>query len=104
MDYFYQTAYHWAAKRGYIEMLKILVNCGSYVNQTDYNNRTPLWHAAKNNHLQACEILLQKMANPFSEGKCGKKPLDITTDSNIRKLLNEYMEVNIFENFLIFRS
>lgn len=93
IDYFHQTAYHWAAKRGYNSMLSILVNCGPYVNQTDYNSRTPLWHAAKNNQFQACEILLQKVANPFIEAKCGKRPIDCTTDSNIRKILNEYMEV-----------
>lgn len=81
-------------------MLTILVKCGSFLNQTDYNSRTPLWHAAKNNHYQSCEILLQKMANPFIEGKCGKKPIDITTDANIRKLLNEYMEVKFFFNFI----
>jgi ankyrin repeat protein len=74
-------------------MMNILVNNGNSFNQTDYNHRTPLWHAAKNNHYQVCEILLHKIANPFIESKCGKKPLDITTDQNIRKLLNEYMEV-----------
>jgi len=71
------------------------VNNGAHVNQTDYNKRTPLWHAAKNNHLKSCEILLQKMASPFSEAKCGKKPIDITSDINIRKVLNEYMEVKL---------
>lgn len=95
IDYFYQTAYHWAAKRGYTSMLIKLIEAGPHMNQIDLNYRTPLWHAAKNNHYKTCETLLQKMANPFIEGKCGKKPIDITTDSNIRKILNEYMEVNL---------
>ena len=97
VDYFQQTAYHWAAKRGYNEMLQILVNYGSHFNQRDNVCRTPLWHAAKNNHYKACEILLEKVANPFMESQDGKRPFDITNDSNIRKLLSDYMDVkNLF--------
>jgi len=93
VDYFSQTAYHWAAKRGYNEILKILTKYGDNINQTDNNSRTPLWHAAKNNHFQACQILLEETANPFLEGNCGKKPMEISTDAAIRKLLYDYMEV-----------
>ena len=73
--------------------MKILTKNGNCINQTDNNSRTPLWHAAKNNHYQSCQILLEETANPFIESKCGKKPVDITSDSSIRKLLNENMEV-----------
>lgn len=77
-------------------MLRFLVNSGGHINQYDDNLRTPLWHAAKNNHYKACDILLSKIANPFIESKDGKKPFDVTTDNNIKKLLNEYMEVIFF--------
>ena len=74
-------------------MLRILTKNGSYHSQTDNNFRTPLWHAAKNNHYQACQILLEESANPFIESKCGKKPIDLSQDILLRKLINENMEV-----------
>ena len=91
-DYFRQTAYHWAAKRGYKKMLQILLDRGSYLNQYDMNNRTPLWLAAKNNHFECCEMLLQYGANPFMENTEGKKPIDVVTDSALRKLITQKME------------
>jgi ankyrin repeat protein len=93
IDYFSQTAYHWAAKRGYIDILKILVKYGNNINQTDCNLRTPLWHAAKNNHYAVCQVLLEESANPFLEASNGKKPMEVSSDASIRKLINEYMEV-----------
>lgn len=100
VDYYNQTAYHWAAKRGYTEMMKILTKNGTCINQTDNNYRTPLWHAAKNNHYPACQILLEEVANPFIESKCGKKPMDMASDILLRKLINENMEVFKY-NFVI---
>ncbi len=97
-DYFRQTCYHWAAKRGYNDMLKLLISRGCYINQYDNNKRTPLWLAAKNNQFQACQILLENKANPFMDNKENKKPFDVTTDVNIKKLLGDYMETCSYMN------
>lgn len=97
-DYFHQTGYHWAAKRGYLELLKLLISKGVHINQYDNTRRTPLWLAAKNNHLSICQILLENKANPFMDSKDGKKPIDVTTDLHIKKLLGDYMEANNYMN------
>jgi len=92
-DYFHQTAYHWAAKRGNVGMLNTLLDYGCHINIYDNEFRTPLWLGAKYNLNQICEILLHKEANPYLANKDGKKPIDVTTDSSIKKMLTEYMEV-----------
>lgn len=91
-DYFHQTAYHWAAKRGYKEVLEVLIRKGNHVNQFDNNRRTPLWLAAKNNQYECCSFLLAYEANPFLDNKDGKKPVEVTTDPLVKKLIIDYME------------
>jgi hypothetical protein len=89
-------------------MMKILTKYGNCINQTDNNNRTPLWHGAKNNHFQVCQILLEETANPFLESKDDKKPIEVCSDTNLRRLINDYMEVKlifseILMNFFCFK-
>lgn len=91
-DYFHQTCYHWAAKRGYKELLEFFISKGNHINQFDNNRRTPLWLAARNNQLETVSVLLQHGANPFLDSKDGKKPVDVTTDKNVEKLIRENME------------
>lgn len=77
-------------------MLSTLLDYGCHVNIFDNEFRTPLWLAAKYNLLWTCDILLQKQANPFLANKEGKKPIDVTTDSSVKKMLTEYMDVIFF--------
>ena len=94
-DYFEQTGYHWAAKRGFKDLLELLIRKGVHVNLFDYNKRTPLFLAALNNHRDTCLILINYGANPFLEDKEGKKPVDVTNDPGVKLLLLRTMEVNI---------
>ena len=66
-DYFQQTGYHWAAKRGFKELLELLIRKGIHVNLYDYNKRTPLFLAALSNQRETCSILLSYGGNPFLE-------------------------------------
>ena len=95
-DYFRQTPYHWAAKRGYNQILSILLDYGNHINQLDNEHRTPLWLAAKQNLYFTCEILLQKQANPFITNSEGKKPVDVATEQSVKKLILDHTEVKIF--------
>lgn len=45
------------------------------VNELDTGNRTALFHAAHNNHLQVVRLLLDHGANPNLSGKDGETPL-----------------------------
>jgi ankyrin repeat protein len=96
VDYFHQTPLHWAAKRGYNDLLSFLIQKEpSLINTYDHNKRTPLFLAAKNNQLSMCQLLLNKQANPLLEDSENAKPVDVTTDPVVKKLINDFMEVKI---------
>lgn len=42
IDWFKSTILHWAAKRGYTEMVKIGINSGALLDEVDILGRTPL--------------------------------------------------------------
>jgi len=87
-DYLYQTGYHWAAKRGLLSTMKILFSFGKYANFLDLNLRTPLFLAVKNNHFDICNFLIENGANPNLASNENKKPIDIATDEDIKRILN----------------
>ena len=91
-DYFKQTAYHWAAKLGDLQMLELLVSKGKYLNQYDKKNRTPLYLAAMNNQYECCVYLVNHHANCFMEDIDGKKAIDVATDTKIKVLLSDQMD------------
>ena len=86
-DYFQQTAFHWAAKLGYERMLEMFLTFSRRCNIFDKNLRTPLYLAAMNNQKRCVELLLSKGGNPFLSDKDGKKPEDVTTNTDIKILL-----------------
>ena len=59
-----QTALHWAAKRDYQDIVKLLIDNGSDINKPDFLGRTPLFFAAKNNLLRVVKALLSAKAKP----------------------------------------
>ena len=91
-DYFLQTPFHWAAKLGYTELLKIIVQYSKIINPFDRELRTPLFLAALNNHKKCVEILLENGGNPYLRDKNGELPEDVTTDNSIRSLLQNIQE------------
>ena len=86
-DYFKQTPFHWAAKLGYERMLEMFLTFSRRCNTYDKNLRTPLYLAAMNNQKRCVELLVNKGGNPFLYDKDGKKPEDVTTNTDIKILL-----------------
>ncbi len=86
-DYFRQTPFHWAAKLGYDEMLKLFFKYSKMVNTYDREYRTPIFFAALNNHKKCVELLLEHGGNAFIKDKNGDLPETVTTDESIRLLL-----------------
>ena len=91
-DYFQQTAFHWAAKLGYERMLEMFLTFSKRCNIYDKKMRTPLYLAAMNNQKRCVELLLNKGGNPFLSDKDGKKPEDVTTNTDIKILLQTTSE------------
>ena len=91
-DYFKQTAIHWAAKLGYEKMLELFLRYKRRCNIYDKDLRTPLYIAALNNQKRFVELLLDKGGNPFITDKDGKKPEEVTTNTDIKILLQTTTE------------
>jgi len=91
-DYFEQTAFHWAAKLGYEKMLEMFLTFSKRCNIYDKKMRTPLYLAAMNNQKRCVELLLNRGGNPFLSDKDGKKPEDVTTNTDIKILLQTTSE------------
>ena len=93
IDYFGQTAYHWAAKFSDIKMMEILISFGMHHIQKDFKGRTPLYLAAFNNKKDMCKYLLKNHANPFLKDKNGKSPADVAGSLELKYLLEDHMSM-----------
>ena len=91
IDYFGQTAYHWAAKFSDIKMMKILISFGRHHNQKDFKGRTPIYLAAFNNKKDMCKFLLDNHANLFLKDKENRSPADVTENFELKLLLKDHM-------------
>ena len=96
-DYFKQTPFHWAAKLGHYEILKLFLKFTKMVNIYDKEFRTPLFLAALNNHKKCVELLLENGGNAFIKDKEGQLPEAVTTDPGIKLLLQVSTEKTFFE-------
>lgn len=91
-DYCFQTPFHWAAKLGYFDVLKLLLKSSKKCNTYDRKLRTPLYFAALNNHKKCVELLLENGGNSNLCDIDGQKPEDVTEDYIIQILLKSNPE------------
>ncbi|XP_029952197.1 protein phosphatase 1 regulatory subunit 12A isoform X2 [Salarias fasciatus] len=82
------TALHVAAAKGYIEVLKVLLQCGVDVNSRDIDGWTPLHAAAHWGQEEVCTLLADNMCNMGAVNNVGQTPLDVA-DENLADTLEE---------------
>ena len=93
-----QTALHWAAWNGYIEIVKLLIKYGANINFKDKWGRTALHYAACNGHTEAVKILIKANAYVDAKDKNGNTALSWaawfkrTTETAIVELLEQTMK------------
>jgi uncharacterized protein len=75
------TSLVFAARRGDIESIKILVDAGADINQATQYGWTPLLTATQNKHYIAADFLLEHGADPNIANKGGWTPLYLATDN-----------------------
>ncbi|XP_067913220.1 protein phosphatase 1 regulatory subunit 12A-like isoform X2 [Heterodontus francisci] len=82
------TALHVAAAKGYLEVLKLLIQAGYDVNIKDNDGWTPLHAAAHWCKEEACRILVENFSDMEAVNKVGQTPFDLA-DESIIELLEE---------------
>ncbi|XP_060924692.1 protein phosphatase 1 regulatory subunit 12A isoform X1 [Limanda limanda] len=82
------TALHVAAAKGYVEVLKLLIQTGYDVNIKDYDGWTPLHAAAHWGKEEACRILVENLCEMDLINKMGQTPFDVA-DEDVLGYLEE---------------
>ncbi|CAD8140307.1 unnamed protein product [Paramecium octaurelia] len=65
-DFYNMTALHWACKKGYLQLVEILLKYHSDIDGVDILYRTPLILSIQENHLDVAHFLLMNGAYPWS--------------------------------------
>ncbi|XP_075945318.1 protein phosphatase 1 regulatory subunit 12A isoform X1 [Anarhichas minor] len=82
------TALHVAAAKGYIEVLKVLLQCGVDVDSRDIDGWTPLHAGAHWGQEEVCSLLADNMCDMGAVNIVGQTPLDVA-DENLADALEE---------------
>ncbi|KAM7396821.1 hypothetical protein PAMP_019831 [Pampus punctatissimus] len=82
------TALHVAAAKGYIEVLKVLLQCGVDVDSRDIDGWTPLHAATHWGQEEVCTLLADNMCDMGAVNNVGQTPLDVA-DENLVDTLEE---------------
>lgn len=90
-DWTYLTALHWAAKRGYTELMQILIDHGADVHMEDSLENTPLWYAMHLGHLD-CIVLLIKYGAVLPKHTSLRKLENLGCNFLVRKIARTLIE------------
>ncbi|KAJ8245450.1 hypothetical protein GJAV_G00270880 [Gymnothorax javanicus] len=82
------TALHVAAAKGYLEVLKLLIQAGYDVNIKDFDGWTPLHAAGHWGKEEACRILVENFCDMDAVNKVGQTAFDVA-DEDILGYLEE---------------
>ncbi|XP_053719082.1 protein phosphatase 1 regulatory subunit 12A isoform X3 [Synchiropus splendidus] len=82
------TALHVAAAKGYVEVLKLLIQAGYDVNIKDYDGWTPLHAASHWGKEEACRILVENFCDMDLINKMGQTAFDVA-DEDVLGYLEE---------------
>ena len=92
MDAGYQTALHWAADNGHLEVVRVLVKNGADINAGTLSDIRPLHNAVVGRHADVVQFLIAKGADVNMLNGQGESPLDEATDwgvPDIEKMLKD---------------
>lgn len=83
-------AIHFAAQKGHLDVVKILLASGVSVKSCNRKGMTALHYAAQGSNTEFVNYLLKKGGNKNNKNKAGKTAVDLASSEEIRKLLLEY--------------
>lgn len=85
-----KRALHIASLRGYKEVAEVLLKKSAKINCQDKSFYTPIHYAAENGHRFLVKFYLECGADTSLKNFRGMTPLDITSDFDIRKMLEDH--------------
>src|SRR5438045_5390865 len=75
-QYYGQTPLSWAADKGHVDVVKLLLNANANIEAADKYVRTPLSWAAEKGHVDVVKLLLNANANiEATDNEYGRTPL-----------------------------
>lgn len=82
-------AIHFAAQKGHLEVVRILVSSGASVKASTRKGLTPLHYAVQVADKELIKYLVRKGASLSAKTKAGMTPFDSATNEEIRSYLEE---------------
>jgi ankyrin repeat protein len=82
------TPLHWAAYYNRTEITQMLIDAKADLNIEDVDSRTALHYIAVHNRLEIARMLIDAGARIDIEDNEGKTPYDLTSNQELKKLLN----------------
>lgn len=105
VDIYGNTALHWAAKKGFQDVLLQLIQSKADINIQNYEGNTPLHLAVNNNHENCVKAILysSKFVNVNVINKCENTPLHLAAKwgylNTVRILLENDASANVLNKF-----
>lgn len=88
-NYKKKTCLHIAAEKGFLEMCKIIIDKGCYLDQEDLVGRTALYYSVVNNHKEIVQLILKSQGSPWIKESLKKKGVF----KGILRILKRYQEL-----------
>ncbi|MBN3312859.1 PP12C phosphatase, partial [Atractosteus spatula] len=82
------TPLHVAAAKGYLEVMRVLLQCGLRVSAVDNDGWTPLHAASHWGQREACRLLAERLCDMEARSNSGQTPFDVA-DESVESLLEE---------------
>lgn len=76
----------WACDRGYVELVKELLNAGADIEQKDNSGLTPLHYACMCDHLELAKLLISRGASPEAKDADGITPEEMADNPEVKSL------------------
>ncbi|KAI5656488.1 hypothetical protein M9H77_25281 [Catharanthus roseus] len=80
-------AIHFAAQKGHLDVVRMLVTSGVSVKSINRKGMTALHYAAQGSHIELAKYLIKKGSNVNAKNKAGKTPVDLATSEELRSVL-----------------
>lgn len=93
-----ENGLHWACKRDSMDVVRVLLDTGCFVDSRDYAGRTPLYIAVRYNSEGCAQMLIQNNAAINLASYSGRNIFDILQRSSMKSLLKRYHTTKLKSN------